>query len=250
MLNKRVRSAGVSLLALMLLAGTGFAETFRIDKSHSNVAFSVRHIVSRVQGGFTGFSGTIQYDEKHPEKSTVEATIQTASINTHNERRDGHLRSPDFFDAAAHPEITFKSTKVKKQGDKLMVMGDFTLHGVTKQVMLPVEVLGVGMHPMSKAPVAGFAAELTIKRSDYGVNTWTDVAGVLGDEVKISLNIEAGATGGMAKAGNPCNPCGNACNPCGKMAKKNACNPCGKNACNPCNPCAKAKANPCNPCGM
>ena len=110
------------------------------------------------------------------------------------------------------------------------------MHGVTQQVVLPVEILGVGTHPMSKKAVAGFVAEVVIKRSDFGVNNWTDAAGVLGDEVTVRLNIEGVAGRGdvaMAK-GNPCNPC----------SKANPCNPCAKG--NPCNPCAKA--NPCNPC--
>jgi polyisoprenoid-binding protein YceI len=162
------------------------------------------------------------------------ATIQTASINTANAQRDKHLRSPDFFDAEKYPEISFKSTGAKKAGDRLMVTGDLTMHGITKSVVLPVEVLGVGTHPMSKAPVAGFTAELILKRSDFGVNNWTDVAGILGDEVKVTLNIE-GVGGKMQN------------NPCAKDMK-NPCNPCAKGMKNPCNPCAKGMENPCNPC--
>ena len=98
----------------------------------------------------------------------------------------------------------------------LMVTGDLTMHGVTKQVVMSVEVLGVGTHPMTKAAIAGFSAELKLNRSDFGVNSWTDMASIVGDEVSITLLIEAAAV-----MENPCNPC----NPCGKG--KNPCNPCG-----------------------
>jgi polyisoprenoid-binding protein YceI len=195
-----MRSLGIGVLAVFLLAGTGAADTYSIDTVHSSVGFTIRHIFSRVGGSFTDFSGTIMYDPNHPETSSVEATIKVASINTNNERRDNHLRSADFFDAEKYPQITFKSTGAKKQDEKLMVTGDLTMHGVTRRAVLPIEVLGVGTHPMSKAPVAGFAAELTVKRSDFGVNNWVDKAGMLGDEIKVSLNIEAA---GMKTAENP-----------------------------------------------
>lgn len=174
-----------------LLTGNALAETYEIDGVHSSVTFSIRHLVSRTKGEFNDFSGAIQYDPEHPEKTQVSGIIQVASIDTRNEKRDGHLKSGDFFEAEKFPTITFKSTQAKKKGDKLMITGDFTLHGTTKQVVLPVEVLGLGVHPRNKAPVAGFASQLVLKRSDYGVNSWTDMAGVLGDEVKVELTIEA-----------------------------------------------------------
>lgn len=208
------------------------AQTYTIDAAHSSVGFSIRHIVSRTTGKFNDVKGTIVYDAENPANSSVEAVIQIASIDTDNERRDNHLRSADFFDAEKYPTMTFKSSKVEKKGEVLNVTGDLTLHGVTKRVVLPVEILGVGTHPMTKAAVAGFEANLTIKRSDFGVNTWTDAAGVLGDEVRVTLLIEALAAPDKKMGDNPCNPCGNACNPCG-----NACNPCAKK--NPCNPCGE-----------
>mgnify|MGYP001337368589 CR=1 FL=1 len=111
-----------------------------------------------------------------------------------------------------------------------MVTGSLAMHGITKEIMLPIEI--VGTDPVSKAPVAGSVADLTILRSDYGVNNWTDAAGVLGDEVKIALSIQAA---GMGKGGNACNPC-NPCNPC--AAKINACNPCATKK-SPSNPCSE-----------
>ena len=202
-------------ILVLLLADSGSANSYKVDVAHSSVEVSIRHIVSRVTGSFTDFSGSIMYDPEQAEKSTVEATIQIGSIDTRNEKRDNHLRSPDFFDTKKYPEMSFKSTGVKKQGDKLLATGDLTFHGVTKSVVLTVEVLGTGVHPMSKAPIAGFAAKTVIKRSDYGVNNWTDATGMLGDEIQISLNIEAG---GMEGA-NPCNPCGKADNPCNPCEK-------------------------------
>ena len=124
-------------------------------------------------------------------KDRINATIKVESIDTGNERRDGHLKSEDFFNAAKYPTITFKSKKTVEKDGKLHVTGDLTMHGVTKEITLPVEVLGVGMHPMAKAPVAGFSSDITLKRSDFGVDSWTDAAGVLGDEVHVNILIEA-----------------------------------------------------------
>ena len=204
----------ISMLASM---GAASAETFEIDPSHSTVGFSVRHIFSQVEGQFDEFSGTIHYDADHPKKSWVKATIKVSTVDTRNEKRDNHLRSPDFFDVEKYPEMTFESTKVVAKGDALLVSGKLSLHGVTKKINFPIRVLGVGEHPMMAVPVAGFSAETVLMRSDFGVDSWTDGANVLGDEIAIRLNIEAlGAKTGKAAA-NPCNPCGgkNPCNPCG-----------------------------------
>ena len=198
---KVLRRLGAGTLVLFLLAGAVSAETYRIDPVHSSVVFSIRHIVSRVTGRFTDVSGTIVYDPAQVGTSRVQATIRVASIDTDNPKRDAHLRSPDFFNAEKYPEITFKSTGVKSEGNRLMVTGDLTVHGTTKQVVVPVEVLGTAVHPMRKVPVIGFAAELTIMRSDFGVNNWTDMAGVLGDEVRVMLNVEAVAEKASQAAG-------------------------------------------------
>ncbi len=179
--------------AAILLAGPALAETYTIDAEHSSVAFSVRHLVSRTSGRFNDFAGAIQYDPAHPEKTSAEATVQVSSIDTDNEKRDGHLRSADFFNAEKFPTISFKSTKAKVKDGAIHLTGDFTMHGVTKSITLPIEILGTAANPFNKKPQAGFATELTIQRSDYGVNTWSDAAGVLGDEVKISLTVEANA---------------------------------------------------------
>ena len=193
-MSRRPRAMQIFSLAAaaLLLAGSAQAEVYTIDSEHSSVAFSIRHLVSRTSGRFNEFSGTINYDEKTPAATMVEVTIQVASIDTDNERRDGHLRSGDFFGVEKFPTFTFKSTKAEAKDGKILLTGDLTMHGVTKTITLPVEVLGTGTHPRSKKPLAGFSAETVIKRSDYGINSWTDAAGVLGDEVKISVTVEAG----------------------------------------------------------
>src|SRR5882672_6979742 len=115
------------------LAASVHAAEYSIDPNHSNVGFTVRHIVSNVKGQFGEFSGNFSYDPKAPEKASVEAAIQTKSINTNVDKRDAHLRSPDFFDVGKFPTMTFKSTSVKSVGPgKLEVAGNLTLHGITK----------------------------------------------------------------------------------------------------------------------
>ena len=167
------------------------AETYAIDKGHSAVQFSVRHIVSRTSGRFNDFTGRISYDPAHPAKMAASATIQVGSIDTESQKRDGHLKSADFFDVANHPTINFKSTSAESNGESILLSGDLTMHGVTKKVELPVEILGVGVHPMNQKKVVGLTTEITLKRSDFGVNSWTDPANIVGDEVKVSLTIEA-----------------------------------------------------------
>lgn len=162
---------------------------WRIDVSHSELTFRVRHLVSRVSGTFREWSGTITGDPADWSKEgAVEVTIQTASIDTRSERRDGHLRSPDFFDAAGHPTITFRSRSVRSEGAQLVVEGDLTMRGVTKPVTLTGEVLAVA------GGRAGFVAETKINRHDFGVSYNRAVEGggvLLGDEVTIELAIQA-----------------------------------------------------------
>ena len=127
---KAVRLFGVGLLSVLLLSGTGVAETYKIDAGHSSVDFSIRHLVGRTSGHFNTFSGTVMYDPAHPEKTSVEATIETGSIDTGNEKRDGHLRNDDFFDVELYPTIVFESTSVMDN----TVTGMLNFHGVENQV--------------------------------------------------------------------------------------------------------------------
>ncbi len=189
----RVKRIGLSLIFMMFLAAGLRAQTFKIDPVHSSVGFSIRHLVSNVKGRFTDFSGTIVYDSKKIENSSVNVTIKTSSIDTDNENRDNHLRSPDFFDAEKNPEITFQSTKVVKKGKKFLVQGTLNLHGVDKSVSFPCQILGTMKDPKGNAR-AGFEAELSLNRKDFGI-TWNrtlDQGGLmLGEEVKIMLAVEA-----------------------------------------------------------
>jgi polyisoprenoid-binding protein YceI len=187
-----VRAAAVAAsVAVLLMVGVAAAERYAIDAVHSAVGFSIRHLVSRASGNFTQFAGTIDYDPAAPESTRVQAVIQVASIDTRNQDRDRHLRSGDFFAADTYPEITFASTGARLSGDTLQVAGNLTMRGITKSLVLPVEVLGLGTHPATGAPVAGFSSTVVVKRSDFGLNSWTDAAGVLGDEVTAELSIEA-----------------------------------------------------------
>ena len=186
-----LRTASAALAVAALSFGQVQAETYHFDVVHSSIDFSIRHLVSRSKGKFNEYEGTVTYDKANPAATKIDATIKVGSIDTGNERRDGHLKSDDFFDAAKYPLITFKSKKAVKKDGKLHVTGDFTMHGVTKEITLPIEVLGIGTHPRNQAPVAGFSSEVTLKRSDFKVDSWTDAAGVLGDDVHVNILIEA-----------------------------------------------------------
>lgn len=171
--------------------------TWTIDPSHSLVEFSAKHMMfTTVKGRFTGVRGSIAADESNPANSSVEVTIDAASLTSGDEKRDGHLKSPDFLDVATYPEITFKSTRVQPlddAGDKLRVVGDLAVHGVTKEVVLDTEKTGVGKTPFG-TEVAGFSATTSLNRKDWGLN-WNvalEAGGVLvGETVKLALEIEA-----------------------------------------------------------
>jgi len=167
---------------------------WQIDASHSQIGFSVRHMmVSTVRGRFSTVSGTLNIDEANPANSWVEAEADTASISTNDANRDGHLRSADFFDAEKFPKVTFKSTSVAKDGDNYKVTGDLTMHGVTKPVTFTVEYSGVIKDPYGLQR-AGFDAQAKINRKDFGLG-WGGVletgGAIVSDEVKIILEFEA-----------------------------------------------------------
>ena len=187
-----IRLLCLGLVSSLVMADTSFAEKYQIDRAHSSVGFSIRHFVSRTTGRFNQFNGMIDYDPAAPEKMMIETTIQTRSIDTGNDRRDGHLRGADFFEVETYPTIMFKSKSAKMDGEKILVTGDLTMHGVMKSITIPVTVLGVGTHPQRNTPLAGFETELTLLCSDFGVNSWANFANVLGDEVRVSIAIEAG----------------------------------------------------------
>jgi polyisoprenoid-binding protein YceI len=170
------------------------ARSYQIDKAHSEVTFQVRHLLTKVRGHFGDFTGVITVDEMNPANSRVDVTIQAASIGTNTVDRDNHLRSGDFFDVENYPTLTFKSASVTPRGgDWFDVVGDLTIHGVTRQITLPVNYLGNGKDPWGNERAA-FEAEIAINRKDFNLN-WNatlETGGFLvGDEVKISLSIQA-----------------------------------------------------------
>jgi polyisoprenoid-binding protein YceI len=170
--------------------------TWTIDPSHSEVGFVVRHMmVSKVKGRFAKVQGTITVAEDVL-NSSVEATIDAASIDTRDENRDNHLRSADFFEVEAHPTLTFRSTGIRRDGDDFVLDGDLTIRGVTRPVSLELEFNGVQPNPLAEGnPAAGFSAHTEISRKDFGLewNVALETGGVLvADKIKIVLEIEAG----------------------------------------------------------
>lgn len=189
-----LRFAWVAALTFALTAEATLAETYVVDASHSSVDFSIRHLVGRTKGRFGDFSGTISYDAAKPDAASFSGTIQVKSIDTGNERRDGHLKNADFFEAETYPTITFESTEATSAGENtLNVKGKLTMHGTTKEVSLPIEILGTGINPRSGKAQIGLETNFSILCSDYGVNSWERFSAVLGDEVKIQVLIEANA---------------------------------------------------------
>ena len=171
------------------------AQTWTIDKAHSDIFFTVRHmVITKVRGRFLKWDGTLALDEQDWSKSHVEVSIDAASISTSDEKRDGHLRSADFLDAEKFPKLTFKSTKVEKAGDdKLKVTGDLTIRDVTKSVTLEVELLGKAKDPWGNNKIA-FNGKVAIQREEYGAkwNQALEAGGVLvGKQVDIDLELQA-----------------------------------------------------------
>lgn len=170
------------------------ARSFAIDKTHSEVTFQVRHLVTKVRGRFTDFSGTLRFDQARPDQSSLAFTINAASIDTGTPDRDAHLRSDDFFAAEKYPAITFASSRVTKKSNELFeVEGTLTIRGTAKLLTVPVTYLGAAADPWGNARV-GFEGEIAVNRKDFGLN-WNaalEAGGFLvGDEVKISVSVQA-----------------------------------------------------------
>lgn len=184
----------LSVAALVFIASPlNAAEVYEFDKAHSAISFKIRHLISDTAGRFNDFTGKISIDPEKPEDAVVDVTIQTASIDTANEKRDEHLRDPDFFNVAKNPTITFKSKKITKTGDKTAkVLGDLTMNGVTKEVTLDVNFLGKGKG-MQGQPVTGWSATAEVDRTEFGLtyNSVVEGSKVLGDTVKVDIQVEA-----------------------------------------------------------
>lgn len=188
------------LLALSVALGFFFARSshagdiFTFDPAHSTIAFKVRHFLGSAKGRFTKFSGTIEVDRDHPEKSSVVATIQTASIDTAIAKRDEHLRNADFLNAQQYPEITFKSRRVKQTGANTgEITGDFTMHGVTRAITLSVQLVGDPESAAKSQTTRWRVITAPLKRSEFklGWSNGVEVVSMIGDEVSVDIQMEA-----------------------------------------------------------
>lgn len=205
-MNKKLYITTVaSLVILGLGTGLGMADAppspapagdfieYRLDKDHSSVSFTIRHMmVSKVRGKFNDFNLTMKENVSDIGKSMVDVTIKAASIDTGNDKRDNHLRSPDFFDVAKFPEITFKAKGITKKGDNYVMSGLLTMHGITKEIDIPFEILGRLTDPQGnkRIGIEGFAK---LDRKDFGLkwNRALDKGGVVvGNEVKIEILLQ------------------------------------------------------------
>ena len=163
--------------------------TYNVDPVHSTVIFRIKHFgVSYFYGRFNSPAGTFAFDPENPAESSFEITVKTANVDTHSSKRDGHLKSADFFNAKQFPEITFKSTSVKKgRGDTLKVTGDLGLHGQTREIT--IDLHHVGSRDTRRGQLCGFETTFTIKRSDFGMKF---MLGGVGDEVTLMVSLEGG----------------------------------------------------------
>jgi polyisoprenoid-binding protein YceI len=188
-----VRKSWMNVVVLVLvgslcpLAAQAAAETYKIDPVHSFVVFRIKHLnISYSYGRFNEPMGTFKLDADDPAKSSFQIELKTQKVDTNSPQRDNHLRSPDFFNARQFPNITFKSTEVKKSDKGLSVTGDLICHGVTKSVTVELEQTGEGDSPPKDHRV-GFEGVLEIKRSDFGMS---NMAGVVGDDVRLMISLE------------------------------------------------------------
>ena len=190
---RNTRIIRLAVLGLAVAASTIYAapETCKIDPAHSNVGFKVRLLAGKVTGRFGEVAGTIRIDAAHPETASVAASIQVRSIDTANAKRDDHLKSAGFFDAEQFPVIVFKSKKVNVTGRETAdIVGDLTIHGVTKEVTLHARYLGMSKGP-DGTPQTGWEATTKINRTDFGLkwNKLVEGTAMIGDEVDVDLRI-------------------------------------------------------------
>jgi polyisoprenoid-binding protein YceI len=188
----RIKTAVFVSLLAVVFQGSVRAEEFSIDPNHSSVSFRVKHVIGKVAGHFDKFSGTFNYDAGKPQTWSANATIDANSINTGIEKRDNHLRSAEFFDVQKFPTLSFKSTSVTDaQGVKAKLHGDLSIHGVTKPIVLDLDIAGTAKDPMGKGNRAGATATGHINRLDYGVGpSGGAMAGMVGNDVEITIEIE------------------------------------------------------------
>ena len=188
MKKKKVGALSGLLISSAVMAAT---ETYQIDNKHSFANFNIRHIVAKTTGSFTDVTGVIKIDAEHLEKSSVQAKIGVASVNTGLAKRDEHIQKSDYLDALNFGEITFVSKSVKAlSATEGAMTGDFMMHGVTKTISMPFKVLGFGADPWG-GQRAGFEATTKIKASDYGFGWMKEANAPVGDDIEVTLFIEA-----------------------------------------------------------
>lgn len=201
-MNTLNKVSSILLIAIVFLAGSAFidqnnsqkiSEEWTIDRAHSSINFTITHFFTPVNGTFDDYQADILFDPENLNESSINITIPIESINTSNERRDGHLMSEDFFNAEQWPSIQFSSNSIEQTADNQFVAkGELTIRDVTQEFELPFELLGIMDHPMQEnTKVAGIVADAELMRTDYGVGVgdWAATA-VVGDKVTINLNLE------------------------------------------------------------
>jgi len=188
------RSKDETVVETPSVAVESISGDYTIDPSHTRVGFSARHaMVTKVRGQFDEFEGSAHVDTVNPANSSVSVTIQAASVTTRNEQRDGHLKTPDFFDIANYPQITFVSTDVERDGAEWAITGDLTINGVTKSVTIPFEETGSAKDPFGNTRV-GFEGDVTIDRTEWNLsfNAALETGGVLvSEKVKLEFDVSA-----------------------------------------------------------
>ncbi len=190
---KRFLGMAVSVAAFLAVAAQARgAETYKVDPVHASVVFRAVHVnIAPFYGRFNAVGGTFSIDEADPTKSSFHFEVQAASVDTQQQKRDDHLKGPDFFNAKQYPTITFKSTAVKKseRTNVLDVTGDLTFHGVTKRITVPVEITGKGEFPKG-TPRVGIESVFSVKMSDHDVKGIPGMPGAIGDEVRLMFAVE------------------------------------------------------------
>lgn len=182
----------VLLCAVTAVAQVAATKPYPIDNAHSNVGFSVPILggLSQVRGKFTDFNITLNHDEKDITKSSVSVVIKATSVDTGIERRDNHLRTPDFFDVEKFPEITFKSERIEKKAKQFIAHGPLTMHGVTKQIALPFTVNGTFKNPGNNKMSVGYSAKMVLNRRDFGINySRPDSPTFVGDNITVEIEL-------------------------------------------------------------
>ncbi|MFN1834684.1 YceI family protein [Balneola sp. MJW-20] len=193
-IKKNLKTFSVLTFAVFAVAMTNMVATsWDVDKSHSAINFEVTHFFTPVNGQFNDYTAQVNFDPNNLEESMIDVQIMVNSIDTKNEKRDGHLKSADFFNASEYPMMTFKSTEIRSVGNnKFVAVGDLQIKDVSREIELPFTLLGVQDNPMAEGKlVAGITSEMMIDRTEFdvGVGDWASDA-VIGDEVTVNLNLE------------------------------------------------------------